>query len=180
MYLTATSRLSFRLLTAEDAELFFELDQDPDVMRYLTGGKLTSRADIADIFIPSMEAYRNESKGWGLWGVFLSNNTEFIGWVLVRPMAFFSDKPEFDNLELGWRFKQSSWGKGFASEATQHIKEQLSEDSAINAFSATALADNLASISVMKNLGMSHIKNYRHHAEAGDVEAVYYQVINLH
>jgi RimJ/RimL family protein N-acetyltransferase len=179
MNLTDTNRLSFRLLTAEDASLIFELDQDPEVMRYLTAGKLTSRADVSDFFIPRMEAYRDEEKGWGLWGVFLKNSPEFIGWVLVRPMEFFSDKPEFDNLELGWRFKQSCWGKGFATEAAQHIKDMLNEDSAVNAFSATAIADNMGSISVMKKLGMNHVKNYLHHQETGDIEAVYYQVINL-
>ncbi len=178
MNLISTSRLSFRLLTAVDSELLFELDQDPEVMRYLTAGKLTSRADITNVFIPRMEAYRDDKKGWGLWGVFLQNENEFIGWVLVRPMAFFSEQPEFDNLELGWRFKQSSWGKGYASEAAQHVKDMLSNESAIIAFSATALADNLGSISVMKKLGMAHVKNYIHSEPAGDLDAVYYQVKN--
>jgi RimJ/RimL family protein N-acetyltransferase len=170
--------LSFRLLTAEDANLIFELDQDPEVMRYLTAGKLTSRSDVSDIFIPRMQAYRDETKGWGLWGIFLKDNNEFIGWVLVRPMAFFSEKPEFDNLELGWRFKKSSWGKGLATEAAQHVKDMLNDDSVVKTFSATALADNLGSIGVMKKLGMCHVKNYLHHEETGDIEAVYYQVIS--
>jgi len=176
MNVTDTNRLSFRLLSAEDAELLFELDQDPEVMRYLTAGKSTSREDISNIFIPRMEAYRDDKKGWGLWGVFLQDNKDFIGWVLVRPMEFFSDKPELDNLELGWRFKQSSWGKGYASEAAKTIKDMLVEGSNVNKFSATALADNLGSIGVMRKLNMSHVKNYLHHDESGDIEAVYYQV----
>jgi len=166
------------LLTSKDAELLFELDQDPEVMRYLTAGKLTTKQDISNVFIPRMEAYRDVEKGWGLWGVFLQDNDEFIGWVLVRPMEFFSDKPEFDNLELGWRFKQSSWGKGYASEAAQHVKDVLAVNTKINAFSATALADNLGSIAVMKRIGMSHVKNYLHHDSSGDIAAVYYQVKN--
>ncbi|MFT5757345.1 MAG: RimJ/RimL family protein N-acetyltransferase [Alteromonadaceae bacterium] len=178
MNVADTNRLSFRLLTAADSELLFELDQDPEVMRYLTAGKLTSRADITNNFIPRMEAYRDKKKGWGLWGVFLQNDHEFIGWVLVRPMAFFSDKPEFDNLELGWRFKQSSWGKGYAFEAAKNIKDILNEGTEIKTFSATAVIDNLGSINVMKKLGMNHIKNYLHHEETGDIEAVYYQVKN--
>ena len=178
MNVTNTNRLSFRLLTSIDAELLFELDQDPEVMRHLTAGKLTSREDINKVFIPRMEAYRDPQKGWGLWGVFLKDNNEFIGWVLVRPMEFFSNKPEFKNLELGWRFKQSSWGKGYASEATQQVKDVLAMNKDIRAFSATALADNLGSIGVMKRLGMSHIKNYLHHDSSGDIAAVYYQIKN--
>jgi len=175
MNITDTHRLSFRLLAATDAELLFELDQDPEVMRYLTAGKLTSKADITNTFIPRMEAYRDENKGWGLWGVFLITNNEFIGWVLVRPMEFFSEQPEFNNLELGWRFKQSSWGKGLGSEAAQQVKNALSKNTEVKAFSATALAGNLGSIGVMKKLGMSFIKNYLHQEPSGAIEAVYYQ-----
>jgi len=178
MNIVNTNRLSFRLLTAEDAELLFELDQDPEVMRHLTNGELTSKKDISTVFIPRMEAYRDPQKGWGLWGVFLEGNNEFIGWILVRPMEFFSDKPEFNNLELGWRFKQSSWGKGYASEAAQHVKDILAMNKKINAFSATAFADNLGSIGVMKRLGMRHVKDYIHHDSSGDISAVYYQVKN--
>ena len=67
MNITSTTRLTFRLMTEQDDELLFELDQDPAVMRYLTDGKPTSRADISNVFIPRMLSYRNPDKGWGLW-----------------------------------------------------------------------------------------------------------------
>ena len=90
-------------------------------MQYLTQGKPTSLEDIKTKGIPRMLAYRNEQQGWGLWQVTLREGNTFIGWVLVRPMGFFSDTPDFSDIEVGWRFKRASWGKGYATEAAQAI-----------------------------------------------------------
>ena len=162
MKVEKSARLSFKLMSSQDADLVFELDQDPEVMRFLNGGKVTSRDDIENIFLPRMAKFRNAEQGWGLWQVNITDTAQFIGWVLVRPMAFFSDSPELDNLELGWRFKRSSWGKGLATEAAQQVKNALATNTAIKSFSAIALEDNHASISVMKKIGMSYIKTYLH------------------
>ena len=48
-----------------------------------------------------------------------------IGWILVRPMDFFSSKPIWHDIELGWRFLRSTWGKGYATEAAIHIQQAL-------------------------------------------------------
>jgi RimJ/RimL family protein N-acetyltransferase len=163
-------------MTSCDAELLFQLDQDPEVMRFINDGKISSRETITDILIPRMEKYLNPQKGWGLWQVNISETDVYIGWVLVRPMHFFSDSPEFDNLELGWRFFRSSWGKGFASEAANHIKNALAEKPENRKFSAIADEKNLGSIGVMKNIDMSYIKTYLHKDPLFECQVAYYQV----
>mgnify|MGYP005827500057 CR=1 FL=1 len=178
MKIDDSSRLSYKLMSADDAPLLFELDQDPEVMRFINRGKMTSKEDINSVFIPRMEKYRNPTQGWGLWQVNIAETMQFIGWILVRPMEFFSGNPELDNLELGWRFKRSSWGKGYASEAAIHIKDCLSTSKEVKNFSAIAVEDNFASIAVMKKLGMSYVKTYLHKDPLGDLTAVYYQIKN--
>lgn len=178
MKIENSTRLSYRLMDSNDAELLFSLDQDPLVMKYISDGQISSREKINDVFIPRMEAYRNANKGWGLWQINLQETNEFIGWVLVRPMYFFSDNPEFDNLELGWRFFQSSWGKGYATEAAQQIKNALAINKDYRAFSAIADEDNLGSIGVMKNIGMSYLKTYRHIDPLFECDVAYYQITN--
>ncbi|MFT2092852.1 GNAT family N-acetyltransferase [Paraglaciecola sp. 2405UD69-4] len=178
MNITASNRLSYKLMTKEDSNLLFQLDQNPQVMRFINGGKPSSMKTITEVFIPRMESYRDEQKGWGLWQVNISATNEFIGWILVRPMNFFSDTPEFKNLELGWRFLQSSWGKGYATEAALHIKHALSKNSEIECFSAIADEDNVGSISVMKKIGMSYIKTYLHKDPLFECHVAYYQVKN--
>ncbi|MEP0356146.1 GNAT family N-acetyltransferase [Paraglaciecola sp.] len=178
MNITPSERLHYKLMTKADAELLFQLDQDPEVMRFINGGKPSSMQTIDEVFIPRMESYANVQKGWGLWQINISATNEFIGWILVRPMQFFSDAPEFDNLELGWRFLQSSWGKGYATEAALHIKNTLAKNKDITHFSAIADEDNFGSVGVMKKIGMTYVKRYLHQDPLFECEVVYYQVNN--
>jgi RimJ/RimL family protein N-acetyltransferase len=151
-----SSRLRYRLLTADDEEILWHLDQDPLVMKYITRGKVTSKEAMKQTILPRMAKYHNPSKGWGLWGAFQRESSEFIGWVLVRPMNFF-ETPEYDNLELGWRFCQSSWGKGLATEAASSVLTALKSADASLCYSAIADPENTASINIMKKLGMVFI-----------------------
>ena len=162
-------------MNEDDAELLYQLDQDPKVMTYLTGGKTTSKTTITETALPRLKAFSNSEKGWGLWHASISDTQEFIGWVLVRPMDFFSKEPQWHNLELGWRFMQSSWGKGFASEAALHIKTALHQQLHYKTFSATAAKDNLASIAIMKKIGLTYLKSYLHSDELYTCQSVYYQ-----
>ncbi len=176
MIINDSSRLSYAVMTADDAELLFQLDQDPEVMHYINGGKATSRKDIEEIFLPRLQAYTKLSRGWGLWKTLRKQEQSFIGWILVRPVDYFSDKPDYDNLELGWRFCRESWGKGYATEAALHIMQALSAAGNGRRFSAIAVEGNLASIKIMHKLGMKYVKTYTHKDPLGDEEVVYYQV----
>lgn len=177
MKVSDSARLQYQLMTAADAELMFKLDQDPEVMRYVTAGKLTTREEIAEIYIPRMESYTNPEKGWGLWKVSLIHDNSFIGWILVRPEDFFSNNIKLHNLELGWRFNRDSWGRGYATEAAEMIKQALIEAGDCTKLSAIAVEDNRASINIMLKLGMSYIKTDIHRDPLGnDEEVVYYQM----
>lgn len=181
MYIEPTARLTFQLMGAEDAACLFELDQDEQVMRYINGGKRSSLQQIEQVMLPRMLSYRNPEQGWGIWKVStLASNTalpaQYIGWILVRPMAFFTDSPAFDDLELGWRFKRCSWGQGYASEAAAAISCSIAAQTpSLAAFSAIALPDNAGSIAVMKKLGMQFLRQDIHWDPLGEHEVVYYR-----
>ena len=173
-----SARLSFKLMGSDDTQDLFELDQDPAVMKYINGGEPTSMEKIESVFIPRLESYTNKEKGWGMWGVYITDTSEFLGWILVRPMEFFSEHPEYDNLELGWRFKQAAWGKGYGTEAANAVKNALifsnNSSQKIDRLSAVAMLGNEGSIGIMKKIGMSYVKTYMHEDPLGDIEAVYY------
>lgn len=180
-----SSRLSYHLcdITQDaDIEFLFNLDQDPKVMRYITNGNTTSRATLENWFVPRIAAFTRADKGWGLWCVSNLDTRLALGWILIRPMNFFSDDltqnpPQWLNLEIGWRFNQASWGKGYATEAAAHIIKQLSSQLNLQKFSATALIDNLASINIMQKIGMTPIQQYIHRDEYGEFAAVVYQKV---
>lgn len=178
MEISNSERLSYALMGPEDADLLFQLDQDEAVMKYINGGKKTTMQEIRDLYLPRLAKYTRPDMGWGMWKVTITDTAEFIGWVLVRPMDFFSDQPQWNNWELGWRFMQKSWGCGYATEAAKQVMKALADVASLNKFSAIAIPDNQASINIMKKLGMHYIKTGAHHDPLGNLEkVVYYETI---
>lgn len=177
----ASERLCYRLMDNNDADLLFELDQDEAVMRYINGGNISSMQDIRERMLPRMNSYRDPATGFGLWQVktradYAPLPDRYIGWVLIRPMDFFVGTAKKDDVELGWRFFQSSWGYGFATEAAKAVAEAVTAaNPAILYWSAIAMPDNKASTRVMEKLGLSYVKQGLHQDPLGDVEVVYYQ-----
>lgn len=175
MKINESARLSYRLMDECDGESLFELDQDSAVMKYINDSKPTTRKELETVFLPRMLSYLDPEKGWGIWQVTDKSNNAYIGWILVRPMYFFSEQRDDLDLELGWRFKQETWGKGYATEAASHISQVFADQQTkIKAFTAIAVKENLASIEVMKKLGMTFVKQAIHKDPLGNWDVVYY------
>ena len=180
MKIPNTQRLQFEMMTQDDGQMLFELDQDPVVMHFINGGRVSTMEEIETVMLPRLKSYANPEKGWGIWKVStlateLDCPSTYIGWILVRPMDFFSDAPQFHDIELGWRFKQMSWGKGYATEAAKALMEMLAQQADVRYISAVADEDNVASIGIMKKLGMQFIKNTDYSTPNGMIEVVHYQ-----
>ncbi len=176
MKIRPSQRLSYRLMDEHDAKLLFQLDQNPKVMKYINGGKISSQQDIDDILMPRMLKYLNPEKGWGIWQVCLSESEEYLGWILIRPMNFFIDAANPDDLELGWRFFEKNWGKGYATEAAKHLMQNIAQITGVKTYSAIAVKENHASIAIMKKLGMRYQKSGIHKDPLGDWQVDYYQL----
>ena len=90
-------------------------------------------------------------------------------------MGFFDATRNDKDIELGWRFKKQTWGKGLATEAAAHIMAHLrAHNPEIEQFSAIAMPSNKASIKVMTKLGMEFVKQGVHYDPLGDLDVVYY------
>jgi RimJ/RimL family protein N-acetyltransferase len=176
MNIQNSKRLAFKMMTLGDADLLYEVDQDPLVMKYLNDSKPTPMEEIQNVFVPRLKQYLNEEKGWGIWKVTNIETQEYLGWLLARPMDFFSDKPQLDNLELGWRFKSRTWGQGFASEAAKHLMLCISQQTQIKRFCAIAVPNNKPSIRVMQKIGMRYVRTYLHHDPLGGWTIEYHEI----
>ncbi|WP_331445369.1 GNAT family N-acetyltransferase [Streptomyces xanthochromogenes] len=111
-YLT-TPRLTLRPFADTDADLdlVVDLDSDPEVMRYLTGGRPMTRTEIrADSFARMLRTY----PVGGFWATHLRDTGEFIGWHCLRR---FGDAPP-RSADLGYRLRKSAWGRGYATEGS--------------------------------------------------------------
>ncbi|MGB0895381.1 MAG: GNAT family N-acetyltransferase [Parashewanella sp.] len=171
-----TKRLQFELMSEKDLHLFHELDKDPLVMQHINGGKPRTLEDLTSNTLPRINAFTHIENGWGMWKVSTKENSEFIGWILIRPMAFFCEQPQLDNLEIGWRFKPSSWGKGYATEAATNIMSALVKSKKYQYVTAIAAEANMASINVMRKLGMKYLEKKYYQDANFQGEVIVYQI----
>lgn len=80
-----TERLIIRRFTMDDADLLFELDNDPVVMRYVNGGVSVSREEIVNETLPAFMSYYERFKGYGFWAAIEKQSGRFLGWFHFRP-----------------------------------------------------------------------------------------------
>ncbi|MFC8846533.1 MULTISPECIES: GNAT family N-acetyltransferase [unclassified Micromonospora] len=78
--LLETGRLRLRRFTEEDADALTELDSDPEVMRYLTGGRLTPADVVRGELLPRLLAGYARHPGLGRWAAVDRVAGTFLGW----------------------------------------------------------------------------------------------------
>jgi RimJ/RimL family protein N-acetyltransferase len=161
-----TDRLVLRRFTDTDAdaELVYELDSDPEVMRY-----------IGPFGLPSVSAYRERIRT--VWlahyahpkrGCFATHEKEtgaFIGWFFLRrateyKFAIEAGWDRATDLELGYRLRRAAWGRGFATEASAALVGIALADPDVSSVVAAALVTNRASWRVMEKVGLVHVRNF--------------------
>jgi RimJ/RimL family protein N-acetyltransferase len=176
-----SARLRFCLMdgrSARDRELWFEMEQDREAMRFLNEGKATTREQFESLVAPRFISFTDPAQCHGLWGLSEKATDEFLGWILVRHFRFDRADREPDNIELGWRVKRSHWNQGIASEAARALIAVLQQNPAVRVFSAMADPANLASTGVMKKLGMHFVDDRVHVVGDRRFPAAYYELLS--
>jgi RimJ/RimL family protein N-acetyltransferase len=145
-----TERLLLRTFTENDAQLIYDLNLDPDVTRY-TGDPIKdlehARKVLERVILPQYPLYNH-----GRWAVHTKPNLEFIGWCGLKT------RPERDNeIDLGYRFLKSSWGKGYATEAAYACLKYGFEKLGLPRIVGRAMPQNGASLKVLEKIGMNYI-----------------------
>ncbi len=152
-----TARLVLRRFTADDADLLIELDSDPAVMRYLSGGKPESAPEVVrERALPSILAgYERWGGDLGLFAAHEKDSGAFIGWFCLRPER---DGPT-DEVELGYRLRQQAWAKGYATEGSQALLEKAFTELDVRLVWGETMCVNLPSQKVMEKAGMTIAKS---------------------
>ncbi|WP_422358549.1 GNAT family N-acetyltransferase [Reichenbachiella sp.] len=133
-----------------------KLDSDPEILRYITGGKTRSKAESQDWITKRLAEYKTD--GFGLMPAYLKENDAFIGWGGLKHLD------QTDKVEVGYRFDKPYWGQGFATEITQAVVKYANEKLGIKQLVAVTDLDNMASQKVLikcgfDNLGQAHYYN---------------------
>lgn len=149
MILFQSKRLLFRQFTLDDAELIYDLNSDPEVVKYVHEPATTMENApevLRDIILPQYKS------GLGRWAVFLKYTNEFIGWCGLKYLA------ESNEIDLGYRFKKKYWGNGYASEAASTCISYAFEHLEVQKIIARAHIDNLASLKVIEKCRMNFLR----------------------
>jgi RimJ/RimL family protein N-acetyltransferase len=143
-----TENIILRRFTQNDDEVLFDLDSDPEVMRFISDGVPTELGDIQNKLLPYILDYYEKFSDYGFWCAHEKSNNYFIGWFHFRP-----DKTLSDTIELGYRIKREFWGRGYATEVSKELIEHGFSSLGVETISARTMKENLASARVLEKLG---------------------------
>lgn len=145
-----TPRLLLRRFTNsdEDAALVLSMNSLPEVLQYLHEPLLKDLDHAREILQQHiLPQYENNL---GRWAVHLKDSNEFIGWCGLKY------RPEREEIDLGYRFLPSAWGKGYATEAAKACLDHAFTVLDLKKVNACAHIENIASLKVLENIGMRY------------------------
>lgn len=147
-YLFKSERLGFRNWRDEDLEEFASLNADPEVMEHFP--KALTKQETFD-FIKRLQKHFEE-KGYNYFATETLETGELIGFI---GLAYQDYETEFTPaVDIGWRLKRSSWGKGYATEGAKRCLEYAFDDLKLDRVVSVCVLDNVNSEKVMNKIGM--------------------------
>lgn len=173
-----TPRLLLREFAMDDARHLFELNSDPEVVRYVGDGAFASLAD-AEKFIENYDQY--EKYGMGRWAVILKDRSGiagigeaggiFTGWCGLKFQPELSETGEVD---LGYRFMRKFWGQQIATESAKACVEYGFGKMGLKRIVGRVMAGNEASAKVLEKCGLHYVKE----AHFDEHPGMYYEIEN--
>jgi RimJ/RimL family protein N-acetyltransferase len=139
-----TDRLHLRPITLGDVVALYELDQDPEVMRYTLHGR-PSTLDEVEAMVRARIGAR--------WLGYERATGEFVGWFALVP----HDPGEY---EIGYRLRRPMWGKGLATEGTRALIDAAFQTLGASRIWAQTMAVNTRSRAVMERCGLTHVRTF--------------------
>jgi inorganic pyrophosphatase len=144
-----TPRLQLRPFEDGDAAVLREQWNEPDVRRFLFDDEPVSAGFVAGQIRASRASFA--ARGFGLFTIALREAAaETIGFVGLRTFG-----PE-DKVELLYALRRSSWGRRYATEASEAVLRHAFEALGLPEIWAGADPPNEASFRVMHRLGMPY------------------------
>jgi len=101
---------------------------------------------LTEVILPQYALYNH-----GRWAVHLKPDLEFIGWCGLKA------RPERNEIDLGYRFKKRSWGKGYATEAAFACIKYGFEKLNLPRIVGRDIMANENSFRVLEKCGMTYI-----------------------
>jgi len=145
-----TERLVLRHWRKPDRQPFARLNADARVMEFLPG--ILSEQE-SNSLVDQIEAHFQQH-GFGLYAAELRSDSRFIDFIGLSVPTFSAAFTPC--VEIGWRLAVEYWGQGLATEGAREIVRYGFEELNLKELVSFTVPANAQSLSVMKNLGMTH------------------------
>ena len=146
-----TPRLILREMLDEDAEGMFELDSNPEVLKYIGTPALTHIDQSREVIRYIQQQYVDF--GVGRVAVILKENNTFLGWSGLKYMTETINN-QTGYHDLGYRYIQRYWGKGYATEAAIASRDYAFNVLKLDRICALIEPENIASQRVLEKTGL--------------------------
>lgn len=151
-----TARLRLEPMTDAHLQGLFEMNRDPEVMRYITG-----KPDTLEDTQAMIDRVKARWAEWGFswWTFFEIDTGEIVGAGCIQHLRGDKANPH----EIGWRLRRDRWSKGYGSEAARRMAAFAFDTLQAPELVAVCEPANEGSAHIMKKLGMSYRELQRWH-----------------
>ena len=147
MTVLETERLRLRRMQRSDASLMIELLNDPAFIRFVADRGVRTEAQAVDYIeekiLPSYDKF-----GFGFYAVEKKDDGEPVG------ICGLIKRDSLDDVDVGFSFRRSFWGRGYATEAATAVMEFGKREYGLSRVVALVAGNNSSSIGVLKKLGL--------------------------
>jgi RimJ/RimL family protein N-acetyltransferase len=150
MSLLETERLLLRPLCEADLDDLCALYADAEVMRYLGNGQTRTSEETAERLQRAVAHWLKY--GFGIWTVCDKSDGRYVG------RCGYGNLHDYPDMELAYSLHRFAWGKGYCTEAARAVVRHAFEVTKLARLVAVARPENIASIAVMRKLGMTFEK----------------------
>jgi len=166
-----TERLLLREFELSDIEGMFELDSNPNVHTFVGKKPVTTIEESIAMIENIQQQYKDF--GIGRWAVILKETNEFLGWSGIKFITNEINNHK-DFYEIGYRFIEKHWGKGYATEAGKVFVDYAFNELKADAVYAYADAGNENSRKILEKLGLQYVNSFEYEGES----EVWYELKN--
>jgi ribosomal-protein-alanine N-acetyltransferase len=163
MLIAETERLILREMTAEDAEDFFRIYNDPQIKKFVVKNSI-SLEEVRGQIENHIENYYKKYE-FGLWATVLKENNCLIG----RCGLLYQEVEGVKDLEIAYLFDSDYWGNGFASEAAEMLVKLGFQRFGFKRVVAYIDPQNTASIRVAEKSGLKYEREIAQFKDFGKV-----------
>jgi len=152
-----TPRLLIRELLPSDDIGMFEMDNNPEVHRYIGQKPVTHIDQSREAIALVRQQYLDF--GIGRWAIMEKATGDFVGWTGFKLMK---DKVNHhvDHYDFGYRQQLSKWGQGFGYEAGYAALHYGIRELGLKEIYAMTDVDNKASRGLLEKLGFLFVETF--------------------